>query len=92
MTASPSRFATSLRTHLGGALRAADAGTTVTLGGWVHRARDLGGLVFLDLRDRDGLVQVSFNPDWASAEAIAAAAAVGVESAVLIEGKGKGRS
>ena len=75
-----------MRTHLGGSLRRADAGTRVTLGGWVHRSRDLGGLVFLDLRDREGLVQVSFNPDWASAEAIGASAAVGVESVVIIEG------
>jgi aspartyl-tRNA synthetase len=85
--AATSPFATTIRTHLGGALRASDVGTTVTLGGWVHRARDLGGLVFVDLRDRDGLVQVSFNPDWTPADVIAAAAAVGVESAVLIEGR-----
>jgi aspartyl-tRNA synthetase len=58
----------------------------VTLGGWVHRSRNLGGIVFLDLRDRAGLVQVSFGTDWASAEVIAAAAAVGVESVVMIEG------
>jgi aspartyl-tRNA synthetase len=79
-------FATSQRTHLCGALRAAHAGTTVRLGGWVHRSRNLGGLVFVDLRDRDGLVQVSFNPDWSSAEAIGAAAGVGVESVVMVEG------
>ncbi|MEK6613037.1 MAG: aspartate--tRNA ligase [Gemmatimonadota bacterium] len=79
-------FATSQRSHLCGALRAVHAGTAVTLGGWVHRSRDLGGLVFLDLRDREGLVQVHFGPDWASAEAMATAAAVGVESVVMIEG------
>ncbi len=79
-------FATSQRSHLCGALRAAHAGTSVTLGGWVHRSRDLGGLVFLDLRDREGLVQVHFGPDWASAATMAAAAAVGVESVVMIEG------
>ena len=79
-------FATSQRTHQCGALRASHAGSPVTLGGWVHRSRNLGGLVFIDLRDRAGLVQVSFNPDWASAAAISGAAAVGVESVVLVEG------
>ena len=79
-------FATSQRSHQCGALRAAHAGTAVRLGGWVHRSRNLGGLVFIDLRDRAGLVQVSFNPDWSSAAAIADAAAVGVESVVIVEG------
>lgn len=85
MTAS-SFLATTLRSHLGGLLRAADAGTVVTLGGWVHRSRNLGGIVFLDLRDREGLVQVSFGTEWSSAATIAAAAAVGVECVVMIEG------
>ena len=75
-----------MRSHLGGALRRADVGAHVTLGGWVHRSRDLGGLVFLSLRDREGVLQVSFNPDWTAPDVIAAAAAVGVESVVLIEG------
>jgi aspartyl-tRNA synthetase len=46
------------RTHTCGALRAADVGADVTLLGWVHRVRDLGSLVFLDLRDREGHTQV----------------------------------
>jgi aspartyl-tRNA synthetase len=46
------------RTHTCGALRAADVGRTVILQGWVHRVRDLGGLIFFDLRDRHGLTQV----------------------------------
>ncbi|MDP1890795.1 MAG: aspartate--tRNA ligase [Gemmatimonadaceae bacterium] len=79
-------YTTSQRTHRCGDLRVEHAGTAVTLGGWVHRSRDLGGLVFMDLRDRAGLVQVSFNPDWASAPAIADAAAVGVESVVIVQG------
>jgi aspartyl-tRNA synthetase len=75
-----------MRSHFGGALRRADSGTNVVLGGWVHRSRDLGGLLFIDLRDREGLVQVSFNPHWTSPEVIAAATAIGVESVVLVEG------
>jgi len=82
---SPS-LATSLRTHPCGALRVAHVGQPVRLGGWVHRSRDLGGLVFLDLRDRAGVVQLAFGPDWSDAETLAAAAAVGVESVILVEG------
>ena len=47
-----------------GTLRAGDAGTAVRLAGWVHRRRDLGSLVFLDLRDREGVVQVSSTREW----------------------------
>ena len=61
-------------------------GHAVRLGGWVHRARDLGGLVFLDLRDRAGLVQVSFDPGTAGADVCALAASLGSETVVLIEG------
>jgi aspartyl-tRNA synthetase len=78
--------ATSLRTHLCGSLRRSDAGSPVRLGGWVHRARDLGGLVFLDLRDRSGIVQVSFDPRSASPELLATAGGLGAESVVLVEG------
>jgi aspartyl-tRNA synthetase len=48
-----------------GTLRATDAGSEVSLSGWVHRRRDLGGLIFIDLRDRYGLTQVVFNPEIA---------------------------
>src|SRR5207237_672159 len=67
-------------------LRPEHVGATVRLGGWVHRARDLGGLVFVDLRDRAGIVQVSFDPSTTGAELAARAAALGAETVVLIEG------
>ncbi|HEY2064907.1 MAG TPA: aspartate--tRNA ligase [Gemmatimonadaceae bacterium] len=84
---SASALATTHRSHLAGSLRAEHVGTSVRLGGWVHRARDLGGLVFLDLRDRAGIVQVSFNPAETGAELSARAAALGAETVVLIEGE-----
>ncbi|MCW5981383.1 MAG: aspartate--tRNA ligase [Bryobacteraceae bacterium] len=51
------------RTHSCGALRASDAGARVLLMGWVHKRRDLGGVIFIDLRDRDGITQVVFRAD-----------------------------
>src|SRR6476620_8029217 len=79
-------LATSQRTHLCGALRRTEVGQRVCLGGWVHRNRDLGGLTFLDLRDRAGIVQVSFG-DSTPAEVRSVAASLGLETVVLIEGK-----
>jgi aspartyl-tRNA synthetase len=79
--------ATAYRTHLAGALTPAQVGQTVRLGGWVHRRRDLGGLVFIDLRDRAGLVQLSCNPAWTPADIMARAAGLGAETVVLVSGR-----
>ncbi|MES2525159.1 MAG: aspartate--tRNA ligase [Gemmatimonadota bacterium] len=82
-----SSLATSLRSDACGMLRRPDVGRTVQLGGWVHGKRDLGELIFIDLRDRSGLVQLAFGPAWSDADARALAASVGVESVVLCEGE-----
>lgn len=78
--------ATALRTHRAGALTRTDVGQTVRLGGWVHRRRDLGGLVFVDLRDRAGLVQLSCNPAWTPREVMERAAGLGAETVILVTG------
>ena len=81
-----SPLSTGMRTHTCGALRLDHVEQSVRLGGWVHRSRNLGGLVFVDLRDRTGLVQVSFDPRTAGAEAMTVAERLTTESVVLIEG------
>ena len=78
---------TAWRTHRCGELRAAHARQRVRLGGWVHRRRDLGGLVFVDLRDRAGLVQVAFGPGWSPPDVLARAGGLGSETVVVVEGE-----
>ena len=60
-----------MRTHYCGELSAALVGQSVTLAGWAHRRRDHGGVIFIDLRDREGLAQAVFDPDRAEAFRIA---------------------
>ncbi len=74
------------RTHTCGALRASDAGRHAVLQGWVHRRRDHGGLIFVDLRDRYGLTQIVFNPA-VSAEAHRLAETLRVEYVISVEGQ-----
>lgn len=61
-------------------------GSAVRLAGWVHRRRDLGGVVFLHLRDRTGLVQLAFNPEWTSAEAMELLSGLNPEDVLAVEG------
>lgn len=74
-----------MRTHYCGSLTEAQLDQTVTLCGWVHRRRDHGGVIFLDMRDRDGLVQVVIDPD--TPEAFATADRVRSEYVLKISGK-----
>ncbi|AJD47674.1 aspartyl-tRNA synthetase [Isoalcanivorax pacificus W11-5] len=74
-----------MRSHYCGDLRAAHDGEQVTLCGWVHRRRDHGGVIFLDLRDRAGLVQVVFDPD--TQDAFARADKVRSEYVVQVQGR-----
>lgn len=78
-------LSTSMRTHTCGELRAAHAGSEVTLCGWVARDRDHGGVIFVDLRDREGFVQVVFNPEE-QPDAHGVAAQLKTESVVRVSG------
>jgi aspartyl-tRNA synthetase len=66
----PEAIETRYRSHTCGQLRKADVGKEVALAGWVHSYRDHGGLVFIDLRDRDGITQLVFNADSCGAAAL----------------------
>lgn len=73
------------RTHTCGELRASDAGKRAVIMGWVHRRRDLGGVLFIHLRDRDGVTQVVFRADG-DPEVHAKADQLGSEYVVAVEG------
>jgi aspartyl-tRNA synthetase len=73
------------RTHTCGQLRASDEGKTVILMGWVHRRRDLGGVLFMHLRDREGITQLVFRQDSAP-QVLARAGEVRSEYVIGVEG------
>jgi aspartyl-tRNA synthetase len=75
------------RTHHCNGLRPAHIGQTVTLSGWIHSRRDLGGLIFIDIRDREGRTQTVFDPSNLSKELFAQAAALRSECVVSVTGK-----
>ncbi len=75
------------RTKNCGELRKEDVGSTVTLNGWVNRRRDFGQLIFVDLRDRSGLVQIVFDPEVLGAEQFQEAASLRSEYVISVQGK-----
>lgn len=75
-----------LKTHHCGNLNKANVGETVILNGWVAVRRDLGGVLFIDLRDRSGIVQIVFNPDF-SGDALAIADKARSEYVLSVKGK-----
>jgi aspartyl-tRNA synthetase len=79
------------RTHYCNELRPAHIGQTVTLSGWVHSRRDLGGLIFIDIRDREGRTQTVFDPSDLTPELFTQAAALRSECVVSITGKVRAR-
>ena len=78
-----------MRTHYCGDINETLIDQTVTFCGWVHRRRDHGGVIFLDVRDREGLVQVVFDPD--TVDAFNTADSVRSEFVVQISGRVRGR-
>ena len=78
----PNRY----RTHWAGELRADDVGNQLRVAGWVHRRRDHGGLIFIDVRDRTGLLQLVFRPEEAP-EAHAAAGNLRGEDVITVSGE-----
>src|SRR6185436_11977728 len=76
----------SYRTHWAGDVRADDVGERVRVAGWVHRRRDHGGLIFIDLRDRTGLLQLVFRPEEAP-EAHTAAGRLRGEDVISVSGE-----
>ncbi len=79
-------FKTSFRTHTCGQLSDSDIGQKVTVCGWVHGHRDLGGLIFIDIRDRWGITQAVFDPDIVSKDCMNTAHSVRYEFSIRVSG------
>src|SRR5512143_3063099 len=75
------------RTHHCNELRPAHIGQTVTLSGWVHSRRDLGGVIFIDVRDREGRTQAVFDPSDLPKELFETAAALRSECVISVTGQ-----
>src|SRR5215204_3197202 len=78
-----------MRSHYCGQVTEKLVGQEVTVAGWVHRRRDHGGVIFIDLRDREGLLQVVFDPD--KAEMFADAERLRSEYVLMVEGRVRAR-
>lgn len=74
------------RSMYAGRVREEHIGTRITLKGWVSRRRDLGGLIFIDLRDREGIMQLVINPETVSSEVMATAESIRSEYVVEVTG------
>ncbi len=81
------RHPTTLRDSMCGAITAEWIGRRARLSGWVHRRRDLGAVVFVELRDRSGIVQLAFGPDWTPPDVLEAAAGLKSEDVVAVGGE-----
>ena len=86
----PAVMRTSMRTHAAGSLRREHAGADVLLCGWVAHRRDHGGVTFIDLRDREGVVQLVFHPQEAP-EAHGGAQSLGLEHVIRVSGAVRAR-